>query len=69
MTHKSYHWKFCPMSGDKPYDLFTEKDDLLVAVKQFHETYGSISVSSVRKVAETFYYEFSEDFAEVFEQK
>lgn len=65
MTQKSYHWQFCPMSGDKPYDVFTREDNPLMAVKQFQETYGLISISSVRKVAETFHYDFSDDFEEV----
>ena len=65
MTHYSYQWQFCPMSGDKPYDVFTREDDPLAAVKQFQETYGLISISSVRKVAETLHYVFSDDFEEV----
>ena len=65
MTHKSYQWQFCPMTEDKPYDVFTKEDSLLAAVKQFQETYGPISISSVRKIGETFHYEFPDDFEEV----
>ena len=50
------------MSGDKPFDVFTVEDDPAVAVRLFQETYGMISVSSIRKVAETKHFVFSDDF-------
>lgn len=60
MTKKSYHWEIQPMEDVKPHFVFTDEDSALAAMQQFEDNWGKVSVSSVRKIAETFHYEHEE---------
>ena len=58
MTYLSYHWEIQPMEEVDPYIIYTKTDSVLQAVKQFEETWGLVSVSSVRKVGIMTHFKF-----------
>lgn len=65
MKVTEYHWEIKPMEESEPYHVYTKRDSVLDAVKQFTDAWGdNVSIYSVRKAAVTERY-VDEEFGEV----
>lgn len=50
---KSYHWEVQPMEEVEPHFIFTDKDSVAEAARVFEESWGSLSIRYIRKIAVT----------------
>lgn len=46
-----YHWEIQPMSEVEPYFVFTNRDSIGDAARQFEENNGRLSIRYIRKIA------------------
>ncbi|WP_438310894.1 hypothetical protein [Sporosarcina sp. FA9] len=57
MKHESWEWEVRSMQEGDPYVVHTTKDDALQAMTNFTETWGQVSIYSLRKTAKIIRYE------------